>query len=105
MPSKIIIHFYDSYVAILSIQIVITDGDTPGYLFENDIVVYDDDYDYSLPDAVGSVSRLWNKNGTEVIIPYTMPEGVTSMQLREINRAIDEFHKKTCIRYIHKFYS
>ena len=37
-------------------------------------------------------------DATEVIIPYTMPEGVTSTQLREINRAIDEFHMKTFIR-------
>ena len=79
-------------------EIVITDDDSPGYVFENDIVVYDDDHDYSSPDAVGSVSRLWAKNGTEVIIPYTMPEGVTSTQLHEIHKAMDEFHKKTCIR-------
>ena len=80
------------------IQTVITDGDSPGYVFENDIVVYDDDHDYSSPDAVGSASKLWKKNGTEVIIPYTMPEGVTSTQLLEINKAIDEFDRKTCVR-------
>ena len=74
------------------------DEDSPGYIFENDIVVYDDGHDYSSPDAVGSVSRLWKKNGTEVIIPFTYPEGLTSHHLNEIEKAIDEFHKKTCIR-------
>ena len=67
-------------------------------MFENDIIVYDDNDDYLTPDAVGDISRLWNKNGTEVIIPYTYPEGVTSHHLKEINKAIGEFHKKTCIR-------
>ena len=74
------------------------DDDSPGYIFENDIVVYDDIHDNSIPDAVGDISRLWEKNGSEVIIPFTYPEGVTSHQLQEIEKAIDEFHKKTCIR-------
>ena len=88
------------FSVICDTEIFITDEDSPGYVFENDIVVYDDDHDFSSPDAVGSVpvSRLWAKNGTEVIIPYTMPEGVTSTQLHEIHKAMDEFHKKTCIR-------
>ena len=74
------------------------DDESPGYIFENDIIVYDDDNDYSTPDAVSDISRLWKKNGTEVIIPYTYPEGVTSHHLKEIDKAIGEFHKKTCIR-------
>ena len=79
-------------------MLVCQDDGSPGYIFENDIVVYDDIHDDSVPDAVGDVSRLWKKNGTEVIVPFTYPEGVTAHQLKEINRAIDEFHKKTCIR-------
>ena len=46
------------------------DDDSPGYIFESDIVVYDDNHDYSVPDAVEDVSRLWQKNGTEVIVPF-----------------------------------
>ena len=79
-------------------MLVNLDDDSPGYIFENDIVVYDDIHDDSVPDAVGDVSRLWQKNGTEVIVPFTYPERVTAQQLKEINRAMDEFHKKTCIR-------
>ena len=74
------------------------DDDSSGYIFENDIVVYYDIHDHSVPDAVGEISRLWKKNGTEVIIPFAYPEGMTSNQLKEIEKAFDEFNKKTCIR-------
>ena len=65
----------------------------------DDIVIYDDDDDvYSSLDAVGYSSRLWDKIGNEVIIPYMISEGASEHHLLEINKAIDEFHKKTCIR-------
>ena len=79
-------------------RLLFLDDESPGYVFENDIIVYDDDHDFSVPDAVGDISRLWKKNGTEVIIPFTYPEGVTSHHLKEIEKAMDEFHRKTCIR-------
>ena len=82
----------------ICILLTYIDEDSPGYIFENDIVVYDDGHDYSSPDAVGSISRLWKKNGSDVIVPFAYPDGVTSDHIEEINKAIDEFHKKTCIR-------
>ena len=74
-------------------------GSSAEYIFEDDIIVYDDDDDeHSAPHAVESISRLWEKNGTQVVIPYSFPDGMTSDQFREINKAFQEFHKKTCIR-------
>ena len=64
----------------------------------DDIVIYDDDDVYSSLDAVGHSSRLWNKIGNEVIIPYMIPEGANEHHLQEIKKAIDEFHNKTCIK-------
>ena len=90
IPVFILMIYFDLFMNL--------DDDSPGYIFENDIVVYDDIHDNSIPDAVGDISRLWEKNSSEVIIPFTYPEGVTSHQLQEIEKAIDEFHKKTCIR-------
>ena len=76
------------------------DSDIEEYVFENDIIVYDleeDEHDDSMPDAVASPLRLWEKKGMEVIIPYTTPNGLTSHQNEHINQAINEFHIKTCI--------
>ena len=64
----------------------------------DDIVTYDDEDEYSSLDAVRYTSRLWGKKGNEVIITYMIPEGANEHHLQEINKAIDEFHKKTCIR-------
>ena len=64
----------------------------------DDIVTYDDEDEYSSLDAVRHSSRLWGKIGNEVIIPYMIPEGANEHHLQEINKAIDEFHNKTCIR-------
>ena len=64
----------------------------------DDIVIYDDDDIYSSLDAVGHTSRLWDKKGNEVIIPYMIPDDASEHHVQEINKAIDEFHKKTCIK-------
>ena len=54
-------------------------NDDMGSVFNciNDIVVYDDDHDYSSPDAVGSVSRLWAKNGSTTL---QSPSGLVGMR-------------------------
>ena len=70
----------------------------PEYIFENDVIIYDYDDEVPSPDAVASVLRLWDKNGTEVTIPYTTPNGLSPHQENEINKAINEFESKTCIR-------
>ena len=72
---------------------------TPEYILENDIIIYDDaEYEDDVPDAIASSLRLWNKIDSEVIIPYTLPEGLSSLQAVQIDRAIEEFTLKTCIR-------
>ena len=49
-------------------------------------------------DAVGLPSRLWPKVNDVVIIPYSLPNDVSESDLVQINRAIEEFSLKTCIR-------
>ena len=74
----------------------------PNYDVDVDIILYDDTY-YSgemFEDAVGSGSRLWDKIGDKVIIPFTIPVETSEYDRSQINRAIDEFHQKTCIKYV-----
>ena len=74
----------------------------PNYDVDVDIILYDDTY-YSgemFEDAVGSASRLWDKIGDKVVIPYTIPVETSEYDRSQINRAIDEFHRKTCIKYV-----
>ena len=66
---------------------------------DGDIVLYDEE-EYQYSDAVGLPSRLWPKINDEVIIPYTLPNDVPEYDLAQINRAIEEFHLKTCIRQL-----
>ena len=47
----------------------------------DDIVIYDDDDAYFSLDAVGHTSRLWSKEGNEVIIPYLIPDGSSEHHL------------------------
>ena len=72
----------------------------PEYFFEEDIIIYDTDNDENgeLGDAITSPIRLWVKNGTEVPIPYTVPDGLDDHQKEQIDRAITEFNMKTCIK-------
>ena len=53
---------------------------------------------YEYDDAVGLSSRLWDKVDNHVIIPYTIPQEASEFDRTQIDRAIDEFHQKTCIR-------
>ena len=72
-------------------------------LIEDDIILYDnnepdeDDYYY---DAINNTNSLWTldpETGT-VPIPYLI-DGIIDFQTRKnIDRAISEFHQKTCIR-------
>ena len=75
---------------------------TKDYEFEGDIILYDEeDFSYQiLGDAVGSQSRLWKKEENEVQIPYTVPLDTPVFHRRQIQRAIDEFSLKTCIKFI-----
>ena len=54
--------------------------------------------DYEFDDAVGLESRLWDKVDNQVIIPYIVPQETSEFDRTQIDRAIDEFHQKTCIR-------
>ena len=75
--------------------------DVPEYIFEDDIIVYDDndeEEDQQSGDAISSPIRLWIKNGTEVLIPYSVPSGLSDHQKRQINTALAEFNMKTCIK-------
>ena len=69
-------------------------------MVEGDIVLYDEEeyQDEYYSDAVEKTSRLWPKINGEVIIPYTLPNGVPEDDKAQIKRAIVEFHLKTCIR-------
>ena len=69
-------------------------------MFESDIIVYDtdDDDEDSLSEAVSSPIRLWEKNGTVVNIPFTTPAELTDHQKTQIDKAIDEYASKSCIR-------
>ena len=63
------------------------------------MVVYDtEDDDEEQGDAISSPIRLWIKNGTDVTVPYTIPDGLSEHQMSQIERAISEFSMKTCIR-------
>ena len=63
------------------------------------MVVYDtDDGDGEQGDAISSPIRLWIKNGTDVPVPYTIPDDLSNHQMSQIKRAIWEFSMKTCIR-------
>ena len=71
------------------------------YEVDGDIILYDDS-EYSnddFEDAVGLVSRLWDKINGTVRIPYTIPSEVSDYDRSQIDRAIAEFHQKTCIRF------
>ena len=76
-----------------------SDNEGEEFIFENDMIVYDTagNDENSLPDVIENVIRLWKRNGTEVIIPYTFPEDLTSHQQEQIQKAFREFHTKTCI--------
>ena len=65
-----------------------------------DMILYKDtEYpDHEYDDAVGLASRLWDKVDNQVIIPYIVPQETSEFDRTQIDRAIDEFHQKTCIR-------
>ena len=64
------------------------------------MIIYDseDEEEDSLNEAIITPIRLWEKIGTKVIIPYTVPQGLSDHQQTQIRRAMTEFHQKTCIR-------
>ena len=64
------------------------------------MIIYDaeDDEEDSMNEAVSSPIRLWKKSGNKVIIPFTVPQRLSDHQRNEIDKAIAEFHAKTCIR-------
>ena len=74
--------------------------DTNYEIVDGDIILYDDEEyaDELYSDAVELPSRLWPKVDDEVKIPYTLPNDVPEYDMTQIDRAIHEFHLKTCIR-------
>ena len=73
----------------------------PEYIFEDDMIVYDvedSDGDY-LPDVIASALRLWEMKDMKVLIPYTIPNGLSKHQADHINMALEEFKTKTCIEF------
>ena len=65
---------------------------------EGDIILYEDYQDEYYYDAVEKTSRLWQKTGDVVKIPYELPVDISDIHIVQIDRAIKEFHLKTCIR-------
>ena len=70
---------------------------------EGDIIVYDEnvpvDDDY-LDDAMSNTDAKWDldpETGT-VPIPYKIDNDIGSKTREYIDQAINEFHRKTCIR-------
>lgn len=85
--------FSDMYLAISGISFLWFK------VVEGDMMLYDTyDNEMELGDAISSPIRLWIKNGTDVIIPYTVPNGLSDHEKAQIERAISEFNMKTCIR-------
>ena len=75
-------------------------------LLEGDMIVYDetesDDFDDNeYHDAINDTDSLWTLNSTTgtVEIPYMIDSNINDDFRREkIEKAVDEFHYKTCIR-------
>ena len=88
-----------SFYAI--IFMITKDAENPEYVVDGDMLVYGDyegDQDELLGEAISNPIRLWPKTGSVVIIPYTVPEGLSSHQQTQIDKAIDEYNSKTCLR-------
>ena len=68
-------------------------------IIEDDMVFYDDGSDYQ-GEFISAQKRRWPKTGNEVHIPFTK-KSMFASQEKEIalQKAIDEFETKTCIRY------
>ena len=71
------------------------------FLLEEDMIVYDNkDADEFANDAIDNTEALWpldSASGT-VRIPYMIDNSIALEMQLEIDRAISEFHQKTCIR-------
>ena len=58
-------------------------------VIEGDMVVYDtEDDDGEQGDALRSPIRLWIKNGTDVPVPYTIPDGLSQHQMYQISETL-----------------
>ena len=70
------------------------------------MIVYDeteiDDFDdYEYYDAINDTDSLWTLNSTTgtVEIPYIIDSNINDdFRSEKIEKAVDEFHYKTCIR-------
>ena len=44
--------------------------------------------------------RRWPKHGNNILVPFTIVGEFTHEELKEIDKAIKEYHRKTCIRFV-----
>merc|ERR1712038_1159565 len=71
-------------------------GNQEYYVVEDDILIYDNQDDSVLSKKE---SNLWAKHEGYVKIPYEIEREANTGEISEIERAIQEYTNKTCIRY------
>ena len=74
-------------------------------IFEGDLLTDESDNlisgNESLHDLITQEDRKWDlRSGPFIIIPYTIPSGLTDQERAEIARAIWELRSKTCIKCV-----
>ena len=70
-------------------------------IVDGDILLYDYGKNIDVQyDAIAEPSRLWPKKGRYIVIPYTQTENLLDYEQSQIDRAIQEFHSKTPIRFV-----
>ena len=59
----------------------------------------DDNFD-EFSEAISKRDRLWKVENGIVAIPYTLSRLLMNDEKIKIKQAIEEYHTKTCIRYV-----
>ena len=54
----------------------------------------------SMDDAITKKSRLWDVINGIVIIPYTEDNNLSHDEREKIQKAIADYHSKTCVRSV-----
>ena len=90
---------YFIYKFSLIVRILISVSTTEEYtVIEDDMILYDDGSDYQ-GEFLSAQKRRWPKTGNEVNIPFTKRSTFASQEKDiALQKAIDEFETKTCIR-------
>ena len=81
---------------IVNLSIPHLAGNQEYYVVEDDILIYDNQDDSVLSKKE---SNLWAKHEGYVKIPYEIEKEANTGEISEIEKAIQEYTNKTCIRY------